>query len=120
MINAARRVIELVDKVNPSAQVMAKYNIEGTNHLGIGAIEGPRGSNYHTAKVDENGLISYYNAIVPTTWNIPTMGIATEGFHHKYAPHVIRAYDPCLSCATHRIIKDDETKEVIKSDMIQL
>ena len=120
MINSAQKIIELVDKLDTSAQVMAKYDLNGTDRLGIGVIEGPRGTNIHTAKVSPEGYISDYNAIVPTTWNIPTMGIATEGFHYKYGPHVIRAYDPCLSCATHMVIVDDESKEVIKEDTIQI
>ncbi len=120
MINSAERILELVDKIDPSAQTMAKFSLEGTDHLGIGVIEGPRGTNLHTAKISPEGYISDYNCIVPTTWNIPTMGIATEGNHYKYAPDVIRAYDPCLSCATHMIVMDDESKEVIKEDMVQL
>ena len=48
------------------------------------------------------------------------MGMATEGNHYDYAPDVIRAYDPCLSCATHMIVVDDESKEVLKEDMVQL
>ncbi|WP_455645191.1 coenzyme F420 hydrogenase subunit alpha [Methanosphaera sp.] len=120
MINSAEKIIELVDKLDPSAQVMAKFTLEGTDRLGVGVIEGPRGTNIHTAKISPQGYISDYRAIVPTTWNIPTMGIATENFHHEYAPHVIRAYDPCLSCATHMVVKDDETKEIIKEDMVQL
>ncbi len=120
MIIAAERILELIDKLDTSAKVMADYTLEGTDHLGVGVIEGPRGTNIHTAKISPEGFISDYRAIVPTTWNIPTMGIATEGYHHEYAPHVIRAYDPCLSCATHMIVKDDETKEVIKEDMVQL
>ncbi|MCD7781740.1 MAG: coenzyme F420 hydrogenase subunit alpha [Methanosphaera sp.] len=120
MLTSAQNIIDLVDSIDPSAQVMAKYSLEGTDHLGIGVIEGPRGTNVHTAKISPEGYISDYNAIVPTTWNIPTMGIATEGFHHEYAPHIIRGYDPCLSCATHMVVRDDETKEVIKEDMVQL
>ncbi len=120
MLTAADRILELVDKVDPSAQVMAKFNLDGTDRMGVGVIEGPRGTNIHTAKVSPEGYISDYRAIVPTTWNIPTMGIATEGFHHKYAPDVIRAYDPCLSCATHMVVVDDESKEVIKDEMVQL
>ncbi|WP_323736560.1 coenzyme F420 hydrogenase subunit alpha [Methanosphaera sp. ISO3-F5] len=120
MLNAADCIIDLIDKVDPSAQTMAKYTLEGTNRLGVGVIEGPRGTNLHTVKISPEGYITDYNAIVPTTWNIPTMGLATEGTHYKYAPDVIRAYDPCLSCATHMIVVDDENKEVIKEDMVQL
>lgn len=120
MINSAERILELVDKIDPSAQTMAKFNLEGTDRLGVGVIEGPRGTNLHTAKISSDGFINEYNCIVPTTWNIPTMGMATEGNHYDYAPDVIRAYDPCLSCATHMIVVDDESKEVLKEDMVQL
>ena len=120
MLNSAECILDLVDKIDPSAQTMAKYTLEGTNRLGIGVIEGPRGTNLHTAKISPEGYISEYNAIVPTTWNIPTMGMATEGTHYDYAPDVIRAYDPCLSCATHMIVVDDENKEVLKDEMVQL
>jgi len=120
MLNAADRILELVDKIDPSAQTMAKYNLNGTDRLGVGVIEGPRGTNLHTVKISPEGYITDYNAIVPTTWNIPTMGMATEGTHYEYAPDVIRAYDPCLSCATHMIVVDDESKEVLKEDMVQL
>lgn len=120
MLNAADCILELVDKIDPSAQTMAKYNLNGTDRLGVGVIEGPRGTNLHTVKISPEGYITDYNAIVPTTWNIPTMGMATEGTHYDYAPDVIRAYDPCLSCATHMIVVDDESKEVLKEDMVQL
>ena len=87
--------------------------------LGIGVIEGPRGTNVHMSKI-ENGKTQFYSAIVPTTWNIPTMGPATEGFSHELAPHVIRAYDPCLSCATHVMVVNDEDKSVIKNEMVRI
>nr|4CI0_A Chain A, F420-REDUCING HYDROGENASE, SUBUNIT ALPHA [Methanothermobacter marburgensis] len=100
MKTALSRAIEILDELDTSAPVRADFDERGTGKLGIGAIEAPRGLDVHMAKV-ENGKIQFYSALVPTTWNIPTMGPATEGFHHEYGPHVIRAYDPCLSCATH-------------------
>ena len=120
MVNSAERILERIDQLDTSAETMAKFNIEGTDKLGVGVIEGPRGTNIHMAKISPQGYISDYRAIVPTTWNIPTMGKATEGYHHKYGADVIRAYDPCLSCATHMVVVDDESKEVIKDEMIQL
>ena len=70
--------------------------------------------------VVKDGRIQYYNALVPTTWNIPTMGPATEGFHSDWGAHVIRAYDPCLSCATHVMVVDDEDKTILKNDMVRI
>lgn len=119
MKTALARAIEILDELDTSAPVRADFDERGTGKLGVGAIEGPRGLDVHMAQV-ENGKIQFYSALVPTTWNIPTMGPATEGFHHEYGPHVIRAYDPCLSCATHVMVVDDEDRSVIRDEMITL
>ena len=119
MKTALSRAIAILDDLDTSAPAMADFDVTGTNKLGIGAIEGPRGLDVHMAQV-ANGKTQFYSALVPTTWNIPTMGPATEGFHHEFGPHVIRAYDPCLSCATHVIVVDDEDSSVIKNEMVRL
>lgn len=119
MKTALSRAIDILDELDTSAPVMADFDITGTGKLGVGAIEAPRGMDVHLAQVAD-GKIQFYSALVPTTWNIPTMGPATEGFHYDYAPHVIRAYDPCLSCATHVMVIDDEDKTPIKSEMVRI
>ena len=111
--------MEALDAIDPSAPANVSYDKRGTGELGFGVIEGPRGTNVHMAKVVE-GKTQFYSAIVPTTWNIPTMGPATEGFHHEFGPHVIRAYDPCLSCATHVMVVDDEDKSILKNEMVRI
>jgi coenzyme F420 hydrogenase subunit alpha len=116
---ALSKAIDILAELDTSAPVMADYDIRGTNKLGIGAIEGPRGMDVHMAQVNDSKT-QFYSALVPTTWNIPTMGPATEGFHHDFGPHVIRAYDPCLSCATHVIVVDDEDRSVIKNEMVRI
>ena len=121
MKRALSKAIAILDELNTSAPAnVGNYDVRGTGKLGIGAIEGPRGMDVHMAQVGENGKTEFYSALVPTTWNIPTMGPATEGFHHEFGPHVIRGYDPCLSCATHMIVIDDEDKSVIKNEMVRL
>ncbi len=119
MKTALSKAIDILGELDTSASVMADYEITGTNKLGIGAIEGPRGMDIHMAQV-ANGKTQFYSCLVPTTWNIPTMGPATEGFHHDFGPHVIRAYDPCLSCATHVIVVDDEDRSIIKNEMVRI
>lgn len=116
---ALSKAIDILAELDTSAPVMADFDVKGTNKLGIGAIEGPRGMDVHMAQVADSKT-QFYSALVPTTWNIPTMGIATEGFHHEFGPHVIRAYDPCLSCATHVIVVDDEDRSVIKNEMVRI
>jgi NAD-reducing hydrogenase large subunit len=86
-------------------------------HEGIGLIEAPRGTLFHHYRTDENDLISMCNLIVSTTNNNEPMNravhwVATNTIAGK--PEVtegmlngvevaIRAYDPCLSCATHAL-----------------
>ncbi len=121
MKSALSRAIAILDDLNTSAPAnVGNFDVRGTGKLGKGVIEGPRGMDVHMAQVGENGKTEFYSALVPTTWNIPTMGPATEGFHHEYGPHVIRAYDPCLSCATHVIVIDDDDRSILKEDMVRL
>ena len=70
--------MEALDALDTSAPANVSYDKRGTGELGFGVIEGPRGTNVHMAQVKE-GKTQFYSAIVPTTWNIPTMGPATEG-----------------------------------------
>ncbi len=119
MKTALSKAIDILAELDTSAPVMADYDIRGTNKLGVGAIEGPRGMDIHMAQV-KDAKTQFYSCLVPTTWNIPTMGPATEGFHHDFGPHVIRAYDPCLSCATHVIVVDDEDRSIIKNEMVRI
>jgi NAD-reducing hydrogenase large subunit len=82
---------------------------------GVGVIEAPRGTLFHHYRVNEDGLITMANLIVSTTNNNEPMNqvvriVATkqmEGQKTITEPMMnavevgIRAYDPCLSCATH-------------------
>jgi len=83
---------------------------------GISIVEAPRGTLLHHYVVDDDGLVTAANLIVSTTNNNEAMNRSvtkvaiddlsghqiTEGLlnHIEVA---IRAYDPCLSCATHAL-----------------
>ena len=84
---------------------------------GIGIIEAPRGTLIHHYEVDDKDRITRCNLIVSTTHNNEAMNQAvkwvannvisgepkiTEGMMNQVEV-AIRAYDPCLSCATHAI-----------------
>jgi NAD-reducing hydrogenase large subunit len=86
---------------------------------GIGIIEAPRGTLTHHYEVDEKGMIIRCNLIVSTTHNNDAMntavrwvadnvisrkGTITDGMLNQ-VEIAIRAYDPCLSCATQAIGK---------------
>ena len=82
---------------------------------GIGIIEAPRGTLIHHYKADAKGRITKCNLIVSTTHNNEPMNEAvrwvaqnvldgkkeiSDGMLNQVEV-AIRAYDPCLSCATH-------------------
>jgi NAD-reducing hydrogenase large subunit len=83
---------------------------------GVAVIEAPRGTLLHHYTVDGNDQVTGANLIVSTTNNNEAMNRSvtkvaiddltgheiTEGLlnHIEVA---IRAYDPCLSCATHAL-----------------
>lgn len=86
---------------------------------GVGLIEAPRGTLFHHYKINNNDQIEMANLIVSTTNNNTPMNRAvelvakanmtgreniTEGMLNAVET-AIRAYDPCLSCATHALGK---------------
>ena len=83
---------------------------------GVGVIEAPRGTLIHHYRVDENDLVIRANLIVSTTHNNQAMNTAVREVAKQYLDGVeitegllnhieiaIRAFDPCLSCATHAL-----------------
>jgi NAD-reducing hydrogenase large subunit len=85
---------------------------------GVGVIEAPRGTLIHHYRVDENDQVVRANLIVSTTHNNQAMNNAIREVARKYLDgrtltegllnHIevaVRAFDPCLSCATHAMGK---------------
>jgi len=83
---------------------------------GIACIEAPRGTLFHHYTVDGNDQITSANLIVSTTHNNEAMNRAVKEVADQYLSgreitegllnHIevaIRAFDPCLSCATHAL-----------------
>ena len=83
---------------------------------GVGMIEAPRGTLIHDYEVGDDDLVTRCNLIVSTTHNNQAMNEAVRSVARDYLDgqeltegllnHIevaIRAYDPCLSCATHAL-----------------
>jgi len=83
---------------------------------GVGVIEAPRGTLIHHYRVAEDDLVTMANLIVSTTHNNQAMNTAVREVARRYLDgreltegllnHIevaIRAFDPCLSCATHAL-----------------
>jgi NAD-reducing hydrogenase large subunit len=85
---------------------------------GVGVIEAPRGTLFHHYQIDENDIVTKANLIVSTTSNNQAMNESVRQVAATYLDGLeitepllnhlevaIRAYDPCLSCATHALGK---------------
>ncbi len=116
------RMIETLHAAEKIRELLHDPDLQGTDlvtkgerrRIGIGVIEAPRGTLFHYYEVDENDQIAAANLIVSTTNNNESINRAvarvadtdlsgkeiTEGLLN-HVEVAIRAYDPCLSCATH-------------------
>ncbi|MFO8130148.1 MAG: Ni/Fe hydrogenase subunit alpha [Bacteroidales bacterium] len=86
---------------------------------GVGLLEAPRGTLFHHYEVNDSDEIVKANLIVSTTNNNEPMNQSVNRVAHSWMDGkteitepmmnavevAIRAYDPCLSCATHALGK---------------
>jgi len=83
---------------------------------GVGCVEAPRGTLIHDYETDEDGMVTNVNLIVGTTHNNAPINMSVKqaatalikdgNYDETILNQVemsIRAYDPCLSCATHNL-----------------
>ena len=119
------RMIEVLHSIEMIERLLNDPDLQGDDLIragerrseGIGIIEAPRGTLFHHYKVGEDDLVTMCNLIVSTTSNNEPMNRAVRAVAEKYIsgrPEItegmlnsievaIRAYDPCLSCATHAL-----------------
>ncbi len=114
------RAIELVQFFDEAIQLVKTYAPVGPAHVelnlregeGAAATEAPRGLLYHRYRVDRHGLIRFAKITPPTAQNLarieadllalaPRLVKLPEQEATRAAEDLVRAYDPCISCATH-------------------
>jgi NAD-reducing hydrogenase large subunit len=104
----------LEDPESLSERVSSKAFVN--NVEGVGVAEAPRGTLIHHYAVDPQGMIVWANMIIATEHNNLAYNKAVTQVAKKYVKAkqlqegmlnrveaVIRAFDPCLSCATHAV-----------------
>jgi len=130
------RIIELLHSIEKIRELLHDKDLQGNDLIArgerreetVGLIEAPRGTLFHHYKVNKHDQVVMANLIVSTTNNNEPMNRAvqkvardhlsgqkiTEGLlnHIEVA---IRAYDPCLSCATHALGQMPLVVELIDS-----
>ena len=91
-----------------------KEPVKPPQHFGVGtaACEAPRGTLYHHYNLDKDGYIIKCDIVTPTVQNLPAMEKDMKALspiikdlkpdeRAKIIEMLIRAYDPCITCATH-------------------
>ncbi len=116
MLHAAEGIRELLADPDLLGEDLV---VEGTRqYRGVGVIEAPRGTLIHHYRINDDDQVVRCNLIVSTTHNNQAMNEAVRQVARQYIDghkvtepllnHIevaIRAFDPCLSCATHALGK---------------
>ena len=132
------RMIEMLCAAEQLRDLLDDTDIVGSDLMGdkgppreegVGVIEAPRGTLIHHYRVNEEALVSFCNLIVSTTNNNQAMNetiraVATQFLDGReltegllnHIEVALRAYDPCLSCATHALGEMPLEVELVDAD----
>ena len=117
MLMAAEMIRDLLDDPDITGTELMAHDSPGRRaERGVGVIEAPRGTLIHHYRVNDDDQVVRANLIVSTTHNNQAMNEAiravarseldgrtlTEALLNRIEV-AIRAFDPCLSCATHAL-----------------
>lgn len=117
----AARAIEMAAAFEEAVRIVSDYRTEAAPcripfepHAGSGchATEAPRGLLYHWYRIGADGLIAEARIVPPTSQNqgrieedlrayVPRLLHSDDASVTRQCEHLIRNYDPCISCATH-------------------
>lgn len=136
-LNVAR-YISAVYSIERAEQLLSDERIASTDTMapvtysageGVGIVEAPRGLLIHHFTWDDGGYIESANIITPTNANAYAIDLAVKGVAERSIKDgavdemqleheiglMVRAYDPCLSCATHAFSAgaDDEHFRIV-------
>jgi NAD-reducing hydrogenase large subunit len=131
------RMIELLHSTEKIGELLLDPDLQGEDLVvtgerrdeAVAILEAPRGTLFHHYRVDENDQVTMANLIVSTTSNNEPMNRAvrkvakdhlsgqeiTEGLLN-HVEVAIRAYDPCLSCATHALGRMPLVVDLVDAD----
>lgn len=114
MLHETDSSIDLLKGLQGNIKQEKPVKVKPRESVGIGVVEAPRGTLYYHLALDNQGIITFADLCIPTQQNIihlqkdiasyveqllkkkkDKQGISLE------LEKMIRAYDPCMSCATH-------------------
>ena len=106
LLNYSKRLLQNLEINTPSCNLPTHQKID--NFKGVGIVEAARGSLIHKTTI-KNGLISDYEIIVPTQWNLTRgdkqeAGVAIKAMigskSIEEASFIFRSFDICSVCTT--------------------
>jgi len=117
----AARAIEMIDAFEEAVAIVKDYHAEPAESrilfnpkpgVGCHATEAPRGLIYHRYRIGDDGLIAEAKIVPPTSQNqgqiendlrayVPRVAKFDDTVATQKCEHMIRNYDPCISCSTH-------------------
>jgi hydrogenase large subunit len=115
-LKIARAVRDWLDELDPEGPVYQKPTIPDSASS-VGLTEAPRGALGHWLEITD-GVISHYQVITPTTWNVSPrdnkgllgpleealLGTPVQNADEPIeVMRIIHSFDPCLDCAAHVI-----------------
>ena len=125
-VHCCEEAIKVIDTLSERGVDLSQEVTGGTGEtgaievkagIGVGAVEVPRGLLFHRYRVDERGIITEADCVIPTGQNLQNI----EDDMRQLVPQIVdrsdkeitlalemlvRAYDPCISCSTHMLKVD--------------
>lgn len=108
--------IELIDALLEAGLELEEAEVRPKAGRGVGSVEVPRGVLFHDYEYDAEGRCRGCNIVIPTNQNHGNLTLDLKGYLptlvelepaeiKRRLEMVIRAYDPCISCSTHLLVK---------------
>lgn len=127
VLNNLGQCVELIEAITRSKNIIAQLLAEELptatdvniirprSGSAVGAVECPRGTLYHSYEIDASGKIVAADMVTPSAQNAARIEhdikTVVEEYYSRandqelqsYLETLVRAYDPCNTCATHMV-----------------
>jgi len=114
MLHEVDSSIKMLEELKENIKPEKPIKVKPRESVGVGVVEAPRGTLYYHLAIDNSGKITFADLCIPTQQNLIHLekdlkvyitDLLKQGVNKEKisleAEKMIRAYDPCMSCATH-------------------
>jgi len=117
------QLLEIFYEIKSAIDMLEHHNLENQESLptlnkilkrdGFGSVEAPRGTLVHHYHLNESNIIDSVKLFIPTEINFPLLNESIKNYAQKLYEKeditslnrkvqcMVRAFDPCIACATH-------------------